>query len=102
MGQTGYKLFRVKANGDITSLFINKALPLPLDQWLEHENHPTKGFKERPGWHCCRVPNAPHLSNKGRAWYFVEMEGVNIEIRPEHQGGMWYLADRIKIISKVE
>ena len=99
---TGYKLFRVKENGDITSLFINKSEALPLDEWMEHENHPTKGFKERPGWHCCRVAHAPHLGEKGRAWYRVEMEGVRKEIRPESQGGVWYLADRIKIIARVK
>ena len=99
---TGYKLFRVKANGDITSLFIDKSKALPIGEWLDHENHPTKGFKERPGWHCCPVPNAPHLSEKGRAWYRVEMAGVKTEIRPENQGGVWYLADQIYIVARVK
>ena len=98
----GYKLFRVKANGDITSLFINKSESLPLNEWLEQGNYPTKGFKVRPGWHCCPKPHAPHLSENGRAWYRVEIRGVRKEIRPESQGGVWYLADSIKIIARVK
>ena len=98
----GYKLLRVKANGAITPLFINKTKELPLDEWMDAEDHPTKGYAHRPGWHCCRVPNAPHLSEKGRAWFRVEMEGVRKEIRPESQGGVWYLANRIKIVARVK
>ena len=93
-----YKLCRQLKSGEITSLFINKKNRLPFNQWMEAENHPTKGFKERPYWHCTSNPVAPHLSMKGRVWVKVEMSDFHEFDRPESQGGMWYLAKNIKLI----
>lgn len=93
-----YKLFRKLKSGEITPLFINKKFRLPINVWLEAEEHPTKGYKFRPYWHCTSQPYAPHLTNKGREWYIVEMEDFTEFKRPEHQGGLWYLAKKIKII----
>lgn len=62
-----YKLFREMKDGSIAPLFINKRLRLKLNEWLNAESHPTKGFVYRPGWHCTEKPIAPHLSEKGRA-----------------------------------
>ena len=99
MGETliGYKLFRVRKNGTIGSLFINRRAVLPIGVWLQSEMHPTKGYKFRPFWHCLPSPEAPHLTEKGREWYEVEMEGVTEMCRPKSQGGVWYLAERIYI-----
>lgn len=96
-----YKLFRVLKNGEITSLFINKCVRLSLDEWLEAEEHPTQGFTFRPKWHCTEKPEAPHLSLKNRAWYKVEIEGITELQRPAIQGGVWYLADKLKILQRV-
>ena len=96
-----YKLFRLLKSGDITPLFINKKFRLPLKVWLEAESHPTKGYKYRPYWHCTSSPVAPHLSEKGRQWFEIEMEGFENFDRPDHQGGLWYLAKRIKIIKPI-
>ena len=93
-----YKLCRQLKNGNITSLFINKKVPLPFNQWLLAENHPTKGFKERPFWHCTSTPVAPHLSMENRIWIKVEMEDYKEFQRPTNQGGLWYLAKEIKLI----
>jgi len=93
-----YKLFRVLKNGDITPLFINKKYRLPIDEWLEAESHPTKGYKYRPRWHCTSQPYAPHLTEKGRKWYEIEMEDYEEFQRPNSQGGLWFLANKIKII----
>ena len=93
-----YKLFRQLKNGDITSLFINKKRRLPINEWLEAEKFPTKGFAFRPYWHCTKNPIAPHLSAKGRVWCLVSMKGYKKMERPEHQGGTWYLAENIKIL----
>lgn len=97
-----YKLCRLLSDGNITSLFINKRRRLPFGVWLDAENYPTKGYKERPYWHCTSQPTAPHLSEVGRVWVEVEMEGVYSFPRPSNQGGLWYLADRIKIIDFVK
>jgi hypothetical protein len=96
-----YKLFRRLKSGEITPLFINKKARLPLGEWLEAESHPTKGYKYNPYWHCTSEPEAPHLSEKGRDWYKVEIEDFTVRERPESQGGTWYLAKKIKIISKI-
>lgn len=93
-----YKLCRQLKNGEITSLFINKKVKLPFDEWLDAECHPTKGFKERPFWHCTSLPVAPHLSIKGRVWVKVEIEDFEEFKRPENQGGVWYLSKKIKLI----
>lgn len=93
-----YKLFRIKKNGDITSLFINKTVPLKINEWLVAESYPTKGYKHRPYWHCTSEPIAPHLSEKGRKWFKVEMKDFIKFERPKSQGGLWYLAGQIKII----
>ena len=97
-----YKLLRVLKNGEISPLFINRKARLPIGKWLEAEEHPTKGYKFRPFWHCTSLPIAPHLTTKGRQWYEVEMEDFWKFDRPDSQGGLWYLSKRIKIIKKYE
>ena len=96
-----YKLFRVLKDGNITPLFIDKTNRLPIGEWLQAESHPTKGYTYRPFWHCTNQPVAPHLSEKGRAWYMIEMIGFIEQKRPESQGGLWYLANKIRIIERV-
>lgn len=93
-----YKLFRRKKNGDITSLFINKKETLVFNTWLEAKPYPTQGYAFRPFWHCTSQPSAPHLSMKNRVWIMVEMEDFHEIIRPESQGGLWYLAKKIKLL----
>lgn len=96
-----YKLFRKMKDGSIAPLFINKKQRLDLGIWYQSECHPTKGFAVRQGWHCTSKPVAPHLSEKGRVWYKVEIEDVKEFQRPESQGGLWYIADKMKVIEKL-
>jgi len=96
-----YKLFRVLKNGEIAPLFINKKARLPLNVWLDAESHPTKGYKFRPHWHCTSESTAPHLSEKDRAWFEIEMDDFIEYKRPDNQGGLWFLANRIKIIKQL-
>jgi hypothetical protein len=94
-----YKLFRLLKSGEITSLFINKTERLQKDKWYKAESYPTNGYIERPFWHCTAQPHAPHLSEKDRVWLKVEMLNyIEFEI-PKSQGGMWYLAKNIKILT---
>ena len=92
-----YKLFRLKSNGEITSLFINKSEPITFNQWLEAKLYPTEGFAVRHGWHCVPTPNAPHLTRKGRVWAEVEIKDVQELQKPVAQGGLWYLAKQMKV-----
>lgn len=104
MTRIAYKLFRELKSEEITSLFINKSRKLPYDEMLDSENYPTKGFAERPGWHCTAQPHAPHLkmvlkSGEVRVWKKVLIEDFTEFKRPENQGGLWFLAKRIMILS---
>lgn len=98
-----YKLVRLLKDGDITPLFINKKSRLQFNEWLPAEkHHHTKGYKFRPFWHCTSTPNAPHLketlkSGENRVWVELEMEDYTEMIRPDNQGGKWFLANKIKI-----
>lgn len=93
-----WKLFRQMKNGDIAPLFINKKLRLKKDVWYPAEAHRTKGFAFRPGWHVTAQPVAPHLSEKGRVWKRVEIEDFTEIVRPVQQGGIWYLANRMRVL----
>ena len=92
-----YKLFRLKRDNKLSSLFINKKEILPLNKWLKAKKYPTKGFAVRPGWHSTHYPNAPHLSMKDRVWCEVEIKDFEEVKRPESQGGLWYLSKWLKI-----
>lgn len=96
-----YKLFKVRKDGSIGSLFINARRKLPVGKWMWAKPYKTKGFAFRPGWHATAKPEAPHLSMKGRRWFEVEMKYVTPQQRPKAQGGLWYLAKRIKIVRPV-
>jgi hypothetical protein len=92
-----FKLFRLKKNGDITSLFINKKRVLNIGEWMGADNYPTKGFAERMGWHSLKRKSAPHLSKRNRIWGEVEIQDIQEFQRPKNQGGIWYLSNKMKI-----
>lgn len=96
-----HKLVRQMKDGTLSSLFIGKKNRLPIGQWLQAESLPTKGFALRPGWHCTREPIAPHLSTKDRVWVKVEIEDYTEFLRPENQGGLWFLAKRMRILEVI-
>lgn len=97
-----YKLFRELKDGSISPLFINKKARLPIGQQLLAEEHPTKGFAIRKGWHCTSQPIAPHLSTKNRSWFVVDIENYTEIARPLSQGGLWYIANKMTIIKRHE
>lgn len=97
-----YKLLRIKKDGKLYPLYINKTVETPIGVWMQAECHPTKGFAVRQGWHCCFKPVAPHLKTKlssgeQRVWIECEVEDWESYDRPESQGGAWILAQRMKI-----
>lgn len=96
-----HKLVRLMKDGSLSSLFIGKKQRLPIGEWLEAEWIPTKGFALRPGWHCTREPIAPHLSEKDKVWVKVEIKDYSKFLRPENQGGLWFLANKMKILEVV-
>ncbi len=93
-----YKLIRKRKNGTLGPLFINRKQVIPIGEWLQAENHPTKGYAVRPGWHTTSKPEAPHLSMKGRVWMKVEITNYEKMVRPKSQGGVWWLSKRMKVL----
>jgi hypothetical protein len=98
----GYKLFRKRKDGTYGPLFINRKLRLVRHKSYEAEDHPTKGFAHRPGWHICSEPIAPHLRQGGdRVWCMVEFKKQAVIERPLSQGGIWYLGSHMAILEEV-
>jgi len=93
-----YKLFSLRKDGTIGSLFINRPMKVPLNKWLIAEFHPTKNYTPRKGWHCSYKKYAPHLSEKNRIWAKVLIKDYTILERPYHQGGKWFLANKMKVL----
>lgn len=94
-----YKLMRLRKDGSLGSLFINKKAVYPIGEWMASQSIPTKGFSVRDGWHCTFTKEAPHLSKKERVWAKVEVEDYTIYNRPKSQGGAWILSKRMKILN---
>jgi hypothetical protein len=97
-----YKLIRKLKDGSLSPLFINKKSRIPIGIWLDAEEHQTKGFALRKGWHCTLEPIAPHLSKNNRVWVKVEIEDTELYNRPKSQGGVWVLAQRMKVICEID
>ena len=100
----GYKLFKLRKDGSIGPLFINAASRTPIGEWLPAEDHPTKGFAHRPGWHLGLEPKAPHLAmSPKRGWFKCEYDAATAYEfkRPSRQGGKWIIAQAIKVIGPV-
>jgi hypothetical protein len=98
----GYKLFRKRKDGSYGPLFINRKLRLEKGISYPAEDHPTKGFAHRPGWHVCSEPIAPHLRQGGdRVWCTVSFTLRSRIERPASQGGLWYLGNNMTIIEEL-
>lgn len=105
---TVYKLVKLRKNGNCYPLFIGKKKPFVMNQEMQCEFLPTKGFAPRSvddantgGWHCCFFPVAPHLSEKlatgeQRVWLRCDGAGkMTTYKRGLHQGGDWILVEKL-------
>lgn len=98
----GYKLFRKRKDGSYGPLFINRRQRLTVGETYVAEEHRTKGYSYRPGWHVCSKRDAPHLRQTGdRVWCEVEFDKMQEIKRPASQGGIWYLGSSMKILREV-
>ena len=98
----GYKLFNQRKDGSLGPLFINRRQRLEIGVEYEAEDHKTKGYAHRPGWHACLTPSAAHLGTKGRVWAEVELKRCVMHTRPANQGGEWILAESMTIIKLID
>ncbi len=96
-----YKLFRKRKNGTLGPLFVNRKQVIVPNVWLLALAIRTKRFAFRPGWHCCSKPDAPHLKMDGRVWCLVEINQWPTIQRPASQGGVWYIAQRLKLLKEL-
>ena len=97
-----FKLLRLRRDGTLGPLFINRKQVIPIGVWLEAGDFPTKGYARRPGWHVAPKPFAPHLSTKGRVWMRVEVKDKVDLKRPLAQGGTWWLAKWMRVVGPLE
>ena len=100
-----FKLMRFdRRTGGFRSLFINKGQDYFRQRgWYTAEDHPTKGFAPRAGFHSMALPRAPHLkmelaSGEERVWVTVEIADFAVHQRPESQGGVWFLSKYMRIL----
>ncbi len=98
----GYKLFKRRGDGSLGPLFINRLQRLEIGITYTAEDHPTKGYAHRPGWHICSEQNAPHRTKNGRVWALVEFSDYTEHKRPATQGGLWYTANKMNIVKVLE
>jgi hypothetical protein len=96
---TAYKLFKLRKNGTLGPLFINRKQIIPVGEWLKAGDYPTKGYAHRPGWHTA-PEKASHLSERDRVWYKVEIRDFYKEPRPKNQGGYWLIAKKMKVLKE--
>jgi len=97
----GYKLLRKRKDGTYGPLFINCRQKLVPGVVYQAESHRRKGYAFRLGWHICRRPHAPHLSEKGRVWCKVRFTHRETLHRPESQGGVWFLGSTLEIVEEM-
>lgn len=98
MEKVAYKLFKQRKDGTLGSLFINRRMRVPVGEWLEAEDYPTKGYAHRPGWHSGETNGKCHLSEKDRIWCKVLIKDYYNFKRPKNQGGMWYISQWLKVV----
>lgn len=100
--KVGWKLFRLRKDGSLGPLFINCRQRLQVGVAYTAEAHRTPGYAFRPGWHVCSEMNAPHLSKRNRVWCRVEISGkIDEHQRPASQGGLWFTAEKMRILEIV-
>lgn len=96
--EVGFKLFRKRKDGSLGPLFINRKQRIEVGVEYQAEDHKTRGYAHRPGWHLTLKPEAPHLKKGGRVWCKVAYTGGKEFARPECQGGRWVLAKTLKVL----
>lgn len=84
----GFKLFEMDTKGNLYPLFIDKKTIYPIGEWIQAENHPTKGYALRPGLHIGEICSAPWL---------MSADGTYKSQRSKHWKRVWceveYVAD---------
>lgn len=104
-----FKLLRMRKDRTLGPLFFDRDKTYPLNLWLQasHSAKGPKGFAFRPGFHCCLNRKAPQLklrlaTGEVRIWCTVLISNFSRLSRPESQGGMWFVAEKMFILTPLE
>ena len=107
-GLKAFKLLRLRADGTLGPLFVGRGLVLRVGETCSaRADLPHPGLAHRPGFHCTAEPRAPHIklrlkNGERRVWCEVRLTGwVTPHMRPECQGGLWYTAEKMKIVRQL-
>jgi hypothetical protein len=95
----GWKVFRVRDDGTLGSLFFGRRRVLLRGQWLgAHKGLHLSSLAYRPGWHVLLRRSAPWLTSKKdrRVMLRVEARGV-ISVYVSPRGVPWLIAQEIRI-----
>jgi hypothetical protein len=104
-----FKLFRVRRDGSLGPVIINRGQRVPVGKWLKCEDHSDKarsyGVAVRVGFHATKEAHAPHLTNgskqaitDNRTWFVVELRKVRAEHRGVDGGSDWYVAEQMRVL----
>jgi hypothetical protein len=99
-----YKIVRIRKDGSLGPLFCNMKQRIPLNTWIQAECHPPPNKTIRVGWHTTEKQTAPHIymtlpkKNIKRVWVKVEIKNFKECQRPISQGGLWYIAQWMKVL----
>ena len=101
-----YKLLRIRKDGTMGPLFVNRKQIIEVGKWLEAIDGKPKNLANRPGFHCTHSPEAGHIklelkSGEKRKWFKVEIDDYYEFPRPKNQGGLWFIAKKMKIIEEL-
>lgn len=100
---TAYKLLRLRRDGTLGPLFVGRGQVIRVGEVLRARSDlPHPGLAHRPGYHCYARPEAPHLKTRlsngeRRVWCKVEIGDYTELRRPASQGGIWYLAQSMRV-----
>ena len=103
-----YKLLRRTKDGLLGPLFVGRSSRLSFGVTYEARSDlPHPGLAHRPGFHCTRVPYAPHIkmrlkNGEERVWCLVKISGeITPHQRPASQGGLWYTAEKMRLLREL-
>ena len=103
-----YKILRKRSDGSLGPLFVDRGLRLSFGiTYVAKTDLPHPGLAHRPGFHCTHAPCAPHIklrlkSGEQRVWCMVKLSGwVTPHPRPDCQGGLWYTAEKMRIMREL-
>lgn len=97
-----YKVMRIKSDGMLYSVNVNRNKPYNIDEWVNAEYILTKHYHDRKGFYGFEKPDSKKYKDKlhrGDRRIWVECEVADYEIvYNAHDQVNWVIAQKMKII----